>query len=350
VTERRIRRSDTLTAMARRTVAIQFVRSALGSAAARGLDVEAALQRAGISSQLIANDATRVTRQQATALVQALWTATDDELAGFGPKPVPRGTFRMMTLGVIHTADLRAALRRLVDFARIAAGFEAIELSDDAGYTRLSLDPGARTGTDQIVVDIILSVVHRFAGWLIGERIELSGVELPGPAPSYASDYLLIYGTAPVFGAATAAMEFDVRYLGAPVIRTERELFAFLHTSPNELLFRDDYNPSTSSRVRTILERSSGDDATSAGAVAARLSISTQHLRRLLREEGTTFREIREELLRDEAISSLVGGRESVEELSARLGFSEPSAFRRAFRRWTGSPPGAYRPTGSERG
>lgn len=336
--------------MARRTVAIQFVRSALDSAAARGLDIRAALQRAGIPPQLIANDATRVTRQQATALVQALWTATDDELAGFGPKPVPRGTFRMMTLGVIHTADLRGALRRLVDFARIAAGFEAIDMVEDTDHARLSLDPGARTDTDQLVVDIIMSVVHRFAGWLIGERIELSLVELPGPAPSYAAEYLLIYGTAPVFGAPAAAMEFDARYLDAPVIRTERELVAFLHTSPNELLFRDDYNPSTSSRVRTILERGSGGDAPSAAAVAARLTISTQHLRRLLREEGTTFREIREELLRDEAISSLVQGRESVEELSTRLGFSEPSAFRRAFRRWTGSPPGAYHPTGSERG
>jgi len=336
--------------MARRTVAIQFVRSALDSAAAHGLDVESALQRAGISPQLIDNDATRVTRQQATALVQELWSATDDELAGFGPKRIPRGTFRMMTLGVIHTADLRAALRRLVDFAPIAAGFDAIDLTEDAGRTRLSLDLGPRTDTDQLVVDIIMSVVHRFAGWLIGERIELSSIELPGPAPSYATDYLLIYGTAPVFDAPAAAMEFDARYLDAPVTRTERELFAFLHTSPNELLFRDDYNPSTSSRVRAILERGSDDDTTSAAAVAARLSISTQHLRRLLREEGTTFREIREELLRDDAISSLVADRESVEELSARLGFSEPSAFRRAFRRWTGNPPGAYRPTGSERG
>lgn len=52
--------------------------------------------------------------------------------------------------------------------------------------------------------------------------------------------------------------------------------------------------------------------------------------------------QIREELLRDEAIASLVRGEESIEALSNRLGFSEPSAFRRAFRRWTGNPPRAY--------
>lgn len=77
--------------------------------------------------------------------------------------------------------------------------------------------------------------------------------------------------------------------------------------------------------------------------VAKRLNISAQHLRRLLRDEKTTFRQIKEEVLRDEAIASLVRGLETAEELSERLGFSEPSAFRRAFRRWTGSPPGSYR-------
>jgi AraC-like DNA-binding protein len=92
-----------------------------------------------------------------------------------------------------------------------------------------------------------------------------------------------------------------------------------------------------------MIERRKADEAVTIDDVAKRLTVSAQHLRRLLRDEGTSFREIREEILRDEAISSLVRGGETVEELSDRLGFSEPSAFRRAFRRWTGNPPGSYR-------
>lgn len=45
----------------------------------------------------------------------------------------------------------------------------------------------------------------------------------------------------------------------------------------------------------------------------------------------------------DQAVASLVRGGESVEELALRLGFSEASAFHRAFKRWTGSSPGSYR-------
>ena len=85
-------------------------------------------------------------------------------------------------------------------------------------------------------------------------------------------------------------------------------------------------------------------EAVTADDVANRLNISAQHLRRLLRDEGTSFRHNKEAILRDEAIAALARGRETIEELSDRLGFSEPSAFRRAFHRWTGSPPSSYRP------
>jgi AraC-like DNA-binding protein len=101
---------------------------------------------------------------------------------------------------------------------------------------------------------------------------------------------------------------------------------------------------SAAEQVRRILELGLGGDWPSSEQVAARLSVSLQHLRRRLREEGTSFGQIREQILKDAAIASLTRGDEPVSELSARLGFSEPSAFRRAFRRWTGRPPGAYRP------
>ena len=348
MTELRIRPGGSFTGVAGRTVAIQFLRAAMEAAQLHGLDIHEALRDARITEEIIGQDATRVTPAQATRLVQALWNATDDELFGVGPKAIPRGTFRMMALGVIHTPDLRTALQRLVEFTRIATGFEAVEMTEDDLIARLSFDPSGRTRTDPLLIDIITAVIHRFASWLTGRRISLGSVDLPGVAPSHAAEYLLLYGVAPVFEAPTAAITFDSRYLSAPVIRTEDELTEFIRRSPTQLLFRQDYHPTTASRVRKIIERRRSDEAVTVEDIAGRLTMSAQHLRRLLREEGTSFREIKEEVLRDEAIASLVRGGETVEELSERLGFSEPSAFRRAFRRWTGSPPGSYRPVAAD--
>ncbi len=234
----------------------------------RGLDIQEALRDARITEEIIGQDATRVTPAQATRLVQALWNATDDELFGVGPKAVPRGTFRMMALGVIHTPDLRTALQRLVEFTRIATGFEAVEMTEDDRIARLSFDPGGRTRTDPLLIDIIMAVIHRFASWLIGRRIILGSVDLPGVAPPHAAEYLLFYGVAPVFEAPTAAITFDSRYLSAPVMRTEDELTEFIRRSPTQLLFRQDYNPTTSSRVRKIIERRRSDEAVTVEDIA----------------------------------------------------------------------------------
>ncbi|MEV4443287.1 helix-turn-helix domain-containing protein, partial [Streptomyces sp. NPDC049577] len=64
---------------------------------------------------------------------------------------------------------------------------------------------------------------------------------------------------------------------------------------------------------------------------------------RRLRQEGTSYRLLKDQARRDAALSSLAQGAEPIAELAARLGFSEDTAFHRAFRRWTGSTPGAYR-------
>ena len=172
-------------------------------------------------------DGARITGAQAARLIQVLREATDDELLGVGPTPVPRGTFQMMTLGVIHTPDLRTALRRLIEFIKTGTGFEAAELIDDDHTTRLSFDPSGRIA-EQLLLAVIMAAVHRFAGWLIGQQIVLNSVDLPSCAPPHAAEYPLIYGVAPAFGAPTAAITFDSRYLSAPVVRSEDELFGFI--------------------------------------------------------------------------------------------------------------------------
>ena len=249
------------------------------SAPARGLDLADALREAQITDELLGQDATRVTPAQANRLIQAMWAATDDELFGAGPRPVPRGTFKMMTLGLIHAPDLRTAIQRHVEFTNIATGFEAVGLEVDETSTRLYLDPTRHTQTDQLLVDVLMAVFHRFSGWLIGERIALDSVELPGAAPAHAAEYLLIYGLAPAFETRRAAITFSSRYLSAPVIRSEDELIEFIRTSPNDLLFRQDYQPTTSSRVRRMIERRKSDEAVTVDDVAKRLSVSARSIR-----------------------------------------------------------------------
>ena len=248
----------------------------------------------------------------------------------------------MVTLGLIHAPDLSTALRRLVEFSDIGMGVDVSEMSDDGRTARLSFSGEGQEAGDQLVMAIGMTVGHRFAAWLIGEQITLTAVDLPGPPPTHAAEFPAVFGVEPTFGAPRAAISFATHYLGAPLVRSEDELLELVGQLPTSLFVRQDYKPTTASRVRKLIERRAVESV-AVEDVARTLNVSAQHLRRLLRAEGITFRQIRDDVLRDEAIAALVRGTESIDEVSTRLGFSESSAFRRAFRRWTGSAPGSYR-------
>ena len=66
-------------------------------------------------------------------------------------------------------------------------------------------------------------------------------------------------------------------------------------------------------------------------------------MRRRLREEGHSYQSLKDELRRDMAITRLQDSRRRIEDIAADLGFAEPAAFYRAFKKWTGAKPSDYR-------
>jgi AraC-like DNA-binding protein len=77
--------------------------------------------------------------------------------------------------------------------------------------------------------------------------------------------------------------------------------------------------------------------------IAARLSVSRQTVYRQLKAEGVTFETVLDELRHKLAVHYLSGQKTSVNETAYLVGFSEPAAFSRAFKRWTGTRPRSLR-------
>ncbi|WP_170321593.1 AraC family transcriptional regulator [Acrocarpospora pleiomorpha] len=309
----------------------------------RGLDVASMLRRTGIPADAAGRPrVTGVTIPQVAELTQELWVLTGDELFGLGP-PAPLGTFQLLMRSVIHVSDLRAALRRLAEAGEVLPGMPRLRLTVSDALVEVEIDVSRLDDPEHLGAEILAALVHRMLGWLVGRRVGLRELRLPWPAPPYAADYEIVFGRHPAFGADRLALVFDRRLLSAPLIRDEEDLADYLSDQPHIWFATRDYGSSTADQVRKILAHGLRGSWPTPDDVAARLSVSTQHLRRLLRAEHTSIGQIKEDLLRDAAVASLARGEESIADLAGRLGFSEASAFRRAFRRWTGRPPGAYR-------
>lgn len=78
-------------------------------------------------------------------------------------------------------------------------------------------------------------------------------------------------------------------------------------------------------------------------AMAERQQLSASSFRRQLEREGRSYQQVKDEVRRAIAFELLREGRLSVAEIAGQTGFQEPSAFHRAFKKWTGQSPGSYR-------
>jgi AraC-like DNA-binding protein len=94
--------------------------------------------------------------------------------------------------------------------------------------------------------------------------------------------------------------------------------------------------------VRDYLEKHL-DRPTTIADVAKALHFSVRTLSRRLDAEGATFQAIKDELRRDVAIQRLTKTETPIAVIGAEIGFDDPTTFHRAFKKWTGSTPGAYR-------
>jgi AraC-like DNA-binding protein len=76
---------------------------------------------------------------------------------------------------------------------------------------------------------------------------------------------------------------------------------------------------------------------------ARQLGMTVRTLQRRLRDEGTSFHAVLDDVRRDVALTQMRARRQSIDELAFILGFEKSSSFHRAFKRWTGQTPGEFR-------
>ncbi|MFB4307336.1 AraC family transcriptional regulator ligand-binding domain-containing protein [Actinomadura sp. GTD37] len=329
---------------AHRTVPIELVHHAIRLGAEIGRDIPAMLEAARVPECLLGRDRSRVTEDQVIRMVRELWRRSGDEMFGLSPVPLARGSFRLLCYSLIYAPDLHAAANRLESLQEALPALPVIRLLADGPYAEVQVEVPDRYDPSGVASPMALAVVHRVASWLIGRPIPLVEVTLPGTRRMSAEINRVVFGVDVCFNVDPPKFRFPRELLKAPIVRTPAEVDEFVATSPAGLIRRPGLSVGTGEQVRRIIadglrtRRRVGSDE-----IARRLAFSPQTLRRKLAGEGTCIRRLREDLLRDTAIASLVDEAETVAELAERLGFSEQSSFTRAFRRWTGSSPHAYR-------
>jgi AraC-like DNA-binding protein len=164
--------------------------------------------------------------------------------------------------------------------------------------------------------------------------------------PGYRSEYERILGAAVTFASDRNAMRIDPAWPGHRVAAQPRYVFGILARHADALLARLDAATTMRARVERLVLPVLHKGEAGMARVAASLGCSRDTLYRRLKAEGTTFEALLDDLRHRLAIDYLAGGKVSVTETAYLTGFSDPAAFSRAFKRWTGRSPGEMRREG----
>jgi AraC-like DNA-binding protein len=214
----------------------------------------------------------------------------------------------------------------------------------DAGPDEVLLSWDASQGSPhRQAAEANLSGWINFVRWASARPVTPKRVEFRHAAPADIREHQRIFGCPIVFGRPRHAIAFAPALLDQPLARPDDEVRQLMELHAQKLLqgLADNDDPVSRARAYVAGRLSAGEITLT--DVAAHVALTERALQRKLQAAGLNFRALLEEVRREQAKQLLKNPSFSVGDAAFLLGFSEQSAFQRAFRRWTQLSPGEYR-------
>ena len=327
------------------SVSIHFVAAALTGACAQGLQAEPILRKAGIDPALLGQPGARISVQTHATLLRILAQLLDDEFFGQDSRRMKVGSFALSCLLALEGGgNLAGALNLLCRSYNAIFDDLCVSVRRDGRRTALTISP-TRPGNDLSVfaVETLFIYLHGVACWLVRRRIAVEEACFSYSEPGHSGEYFVLFSTQLRFGQERCELWFDTDNLSLPVAQNRRTAKGFLNQAPESFLVKYRNPEGFGRRVASLLRRRPPADWPGADEAARMLRCSPATLRRMLRQEGTSFQAIKDRLRLEIARQALTRPDLSIADITAQLGFAEPAAFNRAFRQWTGTTPARFR-------
>ncbi|MCG8673016.1 MAG: AraC family transcriptional regulator [Pseudomonadales bacterium] len=329
------------------TTSPALLRHLVAAATKAKIDVDELLLGCGINPDKMLQSHYRVPVAATVQLLQQYGHLLQDEYLGLLSSPVSVGYFRHSVLSVIHQKTLGSALQRYSEFSNVFIKGLSFHIAKKGRYIEATfLREKNSKIVDDVAIDIAMATAHRLAGWLCDELIILDKATLDFAPPNYHKEYRHLFYGAPVhFNCQTNSLVFEARYMDLPVLQTEKSAEAYVKRAPLDMYLPQDVHGENSRIIRKKIKSSIANNHFNQelSEIANEMGVSSQTIRRRLAKEGTSFNSIKSQVKREIAMNALGDIGLSIEEVAVRSGYSEPAAFIRAFKSWTGISPAKFR-------
>ena len=331
-----------MSASAHGSVLVTLPRALVAYLGSLGVDGAALAKRAGLALDGLDHDA-RVPREAVDALWELATEAVGRSVGVRFAMEMPPGNTGVFEVVTQSAPSIEVSLGHVCRYWHLLN--DGVDLSVERGADEFALvlhtrsdRPLAPAWIDLTVVALVVIGMRSVATPRPPLRVELPYAEALAPPE------LAAITSAPLsFDAGRLAIVHPVSFLGEKLLNANTPLHDVAVAHAESLLARANAGDSLADRVRAAAEaRLENGDAT-LGHIADAVGMSERTLQRRLQESGTSLRAVLDEARRAIAMRELARPTRTVTDVAFLLGFSETSAFDRAFRRWTGMSPAAFR-------
>ena len=309
-----------------------------------GYEPALALRRVGIDPATVADPDSRLPGPTVKALWdQAIELTGDPDFGLHAAEQSSTWSQGVFDCVLSVSPTVGAAFERAVQYFRLLNedAFLSLDIGADEGVLRHQFRIPVRVPRAVEECTLAKLVLHCMRG--TGGVFRARRIDFRHDRPADTSEHARIFATEVRFSQPETCLNVDCAMLEVPMRQADPSLLAVLNHYAERLLENLARETTLRGRVQGAIAQHWSMGQPTAEAVARSLAMSTSTLHRRLKEQGLGYKQVLNEFRCELAKQHLMDNRCSMAEIAFLLGFSEASAFHRAFRRWTGMTPAAFR-------
>ncbi|MET0284504.1 MAG: AraC family transcriptional regulator [Polyangiales bacterium] len=325
-------------------VSIVLVRGILAELKSHGVDPSSVIEGLSLTDDALSDVRGRIPISDFDVLVtRAMELRNDPGLGLTLAQNAPANMLQILGLMLLSSRTLREAFALLTRYSELTADGISYTLSEHgqlATFTYhcpIRVDATTRFSADFTLVTTLRLAQHFFGGVLHGP----TRVQFEHEAPSYRDRYEPIFGCPVAFGQRSNALTFPQALLDQVQFHGDSTVNAALCRMGDQVLSELSRPRTLSDRIRVLLQANGALASIDPTRLARGVGLTRRALRRRLAAEGTSLSDLVDEARCKVACEELRRSG-SIETVAERVGYSERSAFHRAFKRWTGQTPIEY--------
>ncbi len=328
------------------TIYAASVKELYYQAVKHGATIEQLENKTGINPSHLDNLDKRISLDKHVALWHAAIELTRDPAfalhLGENSKVEDAG---IISLVIMNAATLGGMYSRIKRYIHLVAESDRIEIIEQGQHAHLRYTIEVPEFFTTYAIERSFAMALNWSRLFIGKKFEPIEIHFQYQAPEYLAEYQRVFNTSMKFEQEYNAIVFDKHYLELPNNDYNHYLDTIIREQADNLLHKLSSNDNLIQQTYKLIVHYLPTGDLTVDKISSELNMSRRTLARKLKDEGVSFQDLVEQTKKNLSKNYLQQNDISINDIAYMLGFSETSAFSRAFKRWFGDNPQSFRKT-----